>query len=138
MKNVNHVHVWSQDPQIRILPTFLPECPNCGVAVYSFYDRDRGRRSNFQCSNHGSNCRKQTSIRWGTFLFNSNMTYRFVDHITKPAHTYPLEFLLNMTWPMIVVYYKVNYLPVGVRIWFHPNCRVGVFRDMVNFLNEIG
>merc|ERR1712218_204686 len=47
------------------------------------------------------------------------------------VHTYPLEFLLYMTWSMTVVYYKVNYLPVGVRIWFWPNCRVRVFGDRV-------
>ena len=40
------------------------------------------------------------------------------------THTYPLDFLLYMTWSMTVVWYKVNYLPVGIRIWFHPNCWV--------------
>ena len=34
---------------------------------------------------------------------------------------------------MTVVYYKVNYLPVGVRIWFWPNCWIRVFGDMAKF-----
>ena len=54
------------------------------------------------------------------------------------AHTYPLDFLLYMTWSMTVVCYKVNYLPVGIRIWFWPNCRIRVFGDMANFSSEIG
>ena len=29
-------------------------------------------------------------------------------------HTYPLEFLLNMTWHKTVVCYKVIYLPEGI------------------------
>ena len=33
---------------------------------------------------------------------------------------------------MTVVYYKVHYLPGGVRIWFRSNCRVGVFVNMAN------
>ena len=53
-------------------------------------------------------------------------------------HTYPLEFLLYMTWSMTVVYYKVIYLPVGIRIWFWPNCQIRVFGDMANFSSEIG
>ena len=53
-------------------------------------------------------------------------------------HTYPQHFLKFLTWPLTVVYYKVNYLPVGVRIWFWPNCRIRVFGDMANFSSEIG
>ena len=53
-------------------------------------------------------------------------------------HTYPLEFLWYVTWSMTVVYYKVNYLPVWVRIWFWPNCRIRVLGDTANFLSEIG
>ena len=43
-----------------------------------------------------------------------------------------------MTWSMTVVYYKVNYLPVGVTIWFWPNCRIRVFGDTANSISEIG
>ena len=43
-----------------------------------------------------------------------------------------------MTWSMTVVYYKVNYLPVGVTIWFWPNCRIQVFGDTAKFSSEIG
>ena len=41
---------------------------------------------------------------------------------------------------MMVVLKKVNYLTVGVRIWFRVNCRgrVRVFGDTANFSNEIG
>ena len=53
-------------------------------------------------------------------------------------HTYPQHFLKFLTWPLTVVYYKVNYLPVGVRIWFWPNCRIRVFGDMANYSSEIG
>ena len=53
-------------------------------------------------------------------------------------HTYPQHFLKFLTWPLTVVYYKVNYLPVGVRIWFWPNCRIRVLGDTANFLSEIG
>ena len=45
---------------------------------------------------------------------------------------------LFWTLQMTVVCFKVNYLPGGVRIWFHPNCRVGVFGDMANLSSEIG
>ena len=58
-----------------------------------------------------------------------------VEHL---SHTYPLDFLLYMTWHMTVVCYKVNYLPVGIRIWFWPNCRIRVFGDMAKFSSEIG
>ena len=54
------------------------------------------------------------------------------------CHTYPQHFLKFLTWPLTVVYYKVNYLPVGVRIWFWPNCRIRVLGDTANFLSEIG
>ena len=53
-------------------------------------------------------------------------------------HTYPQHFFKFLTWPLTVVYYKVNYLPVGVRIWFWPNCRIRVLGDTANFLSEIG
>ena len=53
--------------------------------------------------------------------------------LVMSGHTYPLEFLLYVTWSMTVVYYKVNYLPVAIRIWFWPNCRIRVFGDMANF-----
>ena len=56
----------------------------------------------------------------------------------KVSHTYPQHFFKFQTWQMTVVYYKVHYLPGGVRIWFRPNCRVGVFGDMANFASEIG
>ena len=39
---------------------------------------------------------------------------------------------------MTLVYYKVNYLPVGVRIWFWVNCGGRVFGDTANFSSEIG
>ena len=54
------------------------------------------------------------------------------------AHTYPQQFFKFQTWQMTVIYYKVHYLPGGVRIRFHPNCRVGVFGDMANLSSEIG
>ena len=54
------------------------------------------------------------------------------------THTYPQHFLKFLTWPLTVVYYKVNYLPAGVRIWFWPNCGIRVFGDMANFSSEIG
>ena len=56
----------------------------------------------------------------------------------ETAHSYPLEFLLYMTWPLTVVYYKVNYLPVGIRIWFQVNCGSRVFGDVADFSSEIG
>ena len=57
---------------------------------------------------------------------------------TSHTHTYPQQFFKFQTWQMTVVYYKVDYLPGGVRIWFRPNCRVGVFGDMANLSSEIG
>ena len=42
-----------------------------------------------------------------------------------------------MTWLMTVVYYKVNYLPVGVRIWYWENCGGRVFGDKANFLRGL-
>ena len=47
-------------------------------------------------------------------------------------------FLKFLTLPLTVVWYKVNYLPAGVRIWFWPNCGILVFGDMANFSSEIG
>ena len=38
----------------------------------------------------------------------------------------------------ILEYYKVNYLLVGVRIWFWVNCGSRVFGDIANFSSEIG
>ena len=32
----------------------------------------------------------------------------------------------------------VNYLPVGIRIWFWVNCGGRVFGDTANFSSEIG
>ena len=58
--------------------------------------------------------------------------------VEEGLHTYPQHCFKFQTWQMTVVYYEVNYLPEGVRIWFHPNCRVGVFGDMANLSSEIG
>ena len=40
--------------------------------------------------------------------------------------------------PMMVAYYKVNYLPVGVRIRFRVNCGSRVFGVRANLSCEIG
>ena len=61
-----------------------------------------------------------------------------MESVKMLPHTYPQHFLKFLTWPLTVVYYKVNYLPVGVRIWFWPNCRIRVLGDTANFLSEIG
>ena len=42
--------------------------------------------------------------------------------VKEAGHRYPQHFLKFLTLPLTVVYYKMNYLPVGVRIWFWPNC----------------
>ena len=71
--------------------------------------------------------------------FSHNPTMLLVATITAFAiHRYPQHFFKFLTLPLTVVYYKVNYLPVGVRIWFWPNCRIRVFGDMANFSSEIG
>ena len=63
-----------------------------------------------------------------------NQEVAFNKEKAQVGHSYPLNFLLYLT----MVCYKVNYLPVGIRIWFWPNCLIRVFGDMANFSSEIG
>ena len=83
----------------------------------------------------------QTRQRWGmswycSFTQNDELASETLT--VNLNHRYPQHFFKFLTLPLTVVYYKVNYLPVGVRIWFWPNCRIQVFGDMVNFSSEIG
>ena len=39
---------------------------------------------------------------------------------------------------MMAVYYKVDYLPVGVKIWFQVNCGGRVFGVRAKLSSEIG
>ena len=63
-----------------------------------------------------------------------NQEVAFNKEKAQVGHSYPLNFLLYLT----MVCYNVNYLPVGIRIWFWPNCLIRVFGDMANFSSEIG
>ena len=36
-----------------------------------------------------------------------------------------------------MVYHQENHLPVGVRIWFHPNCRIRVFGEKAKKMVKI-
>ena len=71
-------------------------------------------------------------------IFDSRAAEVYYHWTCHGKHTYPQQFFKFQTWQMTVIYYKVHYLPGGVRIRFHPNCRVGVFGDMANLSSEIG
>ena len=73
-----------------------------------------------------------------TLIIKSTLERSFLMKKTPKNHFWNIALFTRFNLHMTVVCYKVNYLPVGIRIWFWPNCRIRVFGDMDNFSSEIG
>ena len=108
----------------------------CGLCL-SERGRERGHTfsASWMCLQHPP---RFSLFMLGTVACLLQWSYLTDFHLEDVAPvTYPQQFFKFQTWQMTVVYYKVDYLPGGVRIWFRTNCRVGVFGDMANLSNEI-
>ena len=110
-----------QKPDLRINVSIVWLCDS------DYWGRDETTDNNnwtpFKINPYQSWC----DSHWLSIHFSWNSSIRPHNHTRAQRHSYPLEFLLYMTWPLTVVYYKVNFLPVGVRIWFQVSCGSQVF-----------
>ena len=68
-----------------------------------------------------------------------DMLANFLENSSIHAHLSPgVPFIYDLAHDSGILQSGLFTSGVGVRIWFHPNCQVGVFGDIANFSSEIG